>query len=201
MDAREQRLWDLLARALERTVEDLAQTDFPTHEHRISIATLATLAAELSRPCPIALDIIDYACEADYEVRVETLTPGGRPGPWASWQRSFRWNRDRQLADVRIFLSGAWIPLCREYGSVVLPAQAVAAMRAIAARGSLLGRQLADEIGSEEKNLLRAIKSAVDRGLIVNPTDKDGYRLSPLGAEWVRSNPDESDKRADGNAR
>jgi hypothetical protein len=194
MNAKEQRLWDLLARELERTIERLDKKDFPTNEDRTSLLTIGALAGELRRKPPIAMDIL-----AEPAIAVDTRTPDGKRGPFAIWSEDACSDQDPKLADIRIFLEGAWLPLCREFGSIVLTAKAARATHALAKNGSLLGRQLADIIEiDEEKNIGRAIKSAVDRGLIVNAGDKDGYRLTDAGLEWARLHPEEPTAPGDG---
>lgn len=197
MNAQEQRLWDLLSRELERTIKRMTSADFPTDEDRNALRTIGTFAGELGRKPPISLDILSQPL-----IAVDTRTPDGKMGPFAIWSDDSRFDRDRKLAEIGGFLAGAWLPLCKELGSVVLTANATKAMHALAECGSLLGRQLVEHLDiGEEKNLGRAIKPALDRGLIVNAGDKDGYRLSDSGMEWVRQHPEESSVAGEGNAK
>jgi hypothetical protein len=113
----------------------------------------------------------------------------------------FTW--DRELRDVATFLAATWLPTIELARPIELSGKAKRVVELLAKRpDGMLGRELAKALRCEEKNLGRTVAEAIEKGLVENPRDGYGYRLTVLGRavadEHVATDPEGSEKVREG---
>jgi len=229
MELDQRRRWDRFARDFAELLKRLESGTFPTREDWKLVLGIETVAEELGRPSPVRMAVENlFDGWGSLVVRSyfgpERNLLERRDGPVASIvvtrviQYYFPTFDDAtesvadlaiwstSLSDVATFLAGTWLPTIELARPIELSGKARRTVELLAKRpNGMLGKDLAKELRSEEKNLGRDLADAIEKGLVENPRDGYGYRLTVLGRAWadghLATDPEGSPRVREGPAR